>query len=238
MLATLSTKKKLTEVQEILLNKRQHYSANFLDRQTGDANIYEALRYIFEGYLDWSPIQVRDCLTMDVVKIMKMEPLINRIPCPPELDRTRDLEYVAWHLYPETKNCNHRDLAIKVYHRLINGEISRFPKGYFDGTIKGWFRARCAFQCMLIEFMPPFENLDSLYAYFASAKGRDAIKKYKLLVPLRELYENPLDYLHDSLPPSQKDDELYKKYQNVLRKKSRNKKQFKEGDDKIDSSET
>ena len=51
---------KLSEVQEILLNKRQHYSASFLDRDTGDVKIYEALRYLFEAFLEWTPVQVRD----------------------------------------------------------------------------------------------------------------------------------------------------------------------------------
>lgn len=219
---------KLSEVQEILLNKRQHYSASFLDRDTGDVNIYEALRYLFEAFLEWTPVQVRDCLTADIIRLLKMEPLINRVPCPPELDRNRDYEYVAWYLYPETRNCTKKDLAIKVYHRLNNGEISRFPKGYFDGTVQAWFRARCAFQCMLIEYMPPFSSLEAMYAYFASPKGREAIREYKLLVPLRELYESPLDYLHDSLSSQQKSEELYEKYKRIQQKR---KKTSKEGGD-------
>ena len=74
---------KLTEVQEMLLNKRQHYSASFLDRDTGDVNIYEALRYLFEAYLEWTPIQVRNNLTKEIIQLLKMEPFINRVPCPP-----------------------------------------------------------------------------------------------------------------------------------------------------------
>lgn len=206
---------KLSEVREILLNKRQHYSADFMNRDTGGATIYEALRYIFEAFLEWTPTQVRDDLNAEIIRLFKMESLIRRIPCPPELDRDRDFEYVAWYLYPETKTCTQQDLAIKVYHRLINGEISRFPKGYFDGTIKGWYRARCTFQCMLIEYLPPFPNMDAMYAYFAGIQGREAIKKYKLSVPLRELYESPLDYLHDSLSSKQKDEKLYRKYKNI-----------------------
>lgn len=212
---------KLAEVREMLLGARQHYSASFLDRDTGDINVYEALRYLFEAFLEWSPTQVRDCLSIDIIRLFKMEPLINRLPCPPELDRNRDFEYVAWYLYPETVNCTKKDLAIKVYHRLIKGEITRFPKGYFDGTIQSWFRARCAFQCMLIEYMPPFPSLEALYAYFTGSKGREAIRKYKLLVPLRELYDSPLDYLHDSLSSQQRSEELYQKYKAIQQKYSR-----------------
>ena len=51
-----------------------------------------------------------------------------------------------------------------------------------------------------------------LYSYFAGPKGREAVRKYKLLVPLRELYDSPLDYLHDSLSSQQKDETLYLKF--------------------------
>lgn len=214
----------LHEVREMLLGQRQHYSANFLNRETGNINAYEALKYIFEAFLCWDPYQVRDCLTTEIVKLMKMESLINRIPCPPELDRSRDLEFVAWYLYPQTKNCNQRDLSIKVYRRLIDGEIVRFPKGYFDGTKRGWFRAQCTLQYMLIEYFPPFENLESLYKFFAGPEGRKAIQKYKLTVPLQELYETPLDYLHDSLSPTQRSESLYRKYKAILQKNTRKRK--------------
>lgn len=81
---------------------------------------------------------------------------------------------------------------------------------------------------MLIEYMPPFSSLEAMYAYFASPKGREAIREYKLLVPLRELYESPLDYLHDSLSSQQKSEELYEKYKRIQQKR---KKTGKEGGD-------
>lgn len=174
MISITSAQNKLFEVDEILLGKRQHYSANFLDKTNGDINVYEALRYIFESYLEWSPTQVRDLLNMDIIHLMRMEAFINRVPCPPELERSRDFEYVAWFLYPETRNCNDRDLVVKVYQRLLAGEISRFPKGFFDGTYRGWFRARVAFQHMLIEFLQ-FQDLDELYSFFASPDGKAAM---------------------------------------------------------------
>ena len=229
MFGLIDPQYKLIEVEEILLNKRQHYSASFLDKDTGHINVYEALRYIFEGFLKWPPIQVRDCLNAKVIHLMKMEPLVNRVPCPPELDRSRDFEYVAWHLYPETVNCNAKDLAIKVYHRLLNGEISRFPKGYFDGGPKGWFRARATFQSMLIEFFH-FTSLEEMYAFFAGPEGRVAIKQYKLSVPLYELYETPLDYLHDALSSKQKCEELYQKYKKIVDANYRRRKNLYEGD--------
>lgn len=220
MFGLANSQYQLIEVEEMLLGKRQHFSTNFLDKETGHINVDRALRYIFEGFLEWTPIQVRDLLNAKVIHLMKMESLVNRIPCPLELDRSRDFEYVAWHLYPETVNCNAKDLALKVYHRLLNGEISRFPKGYFDGGPKGWFHARAAFQSMLIEFFQ-FTSLEEVYALFAGSEGRTAIKKYKLSVPLYELYETPLDYLHDALSSKQKSEELYQKYKKIVEANSR-----------------
>ena len=55
MYGLLGPQQKLSEVQERVMRKRQHDSAAFLDRITGDINIYEARRYIFESYLEWTP---------------------------------------------------------------------------------------------------------------------------------------------------------------------------------------
>ena len=58
-----------------------------------------------------------------------------------------------------------------------------------------------------------FDSLESMYAFFANEReARSILNRYRLSVPLRELYDTPLDYLHDSLSGAQKSSELYQKY--------------------------
>lgn len=201
----------LKEYDDVLMGRRKTYSSALMAKEQGSRTCEELLRAIFELYLHWTPEEVRDKLTPDVVKTLKIHPLITRLPCPPELNPKTDLYYVAWYLYPETRNASDADLILKLYTDLMDGAIKKFPGGYFDGN-DGYLRARILFMTMVREYMPPFQNIESMYAYFASPDGKRCLSKYKLIIPLRELYGSPLAYLHDALPWSQKDEDLYEKY--------------------------
>ena len=201
----------LDEYDEILLGKRKTYSAFFMNKQNGNRIIKRALKYCFENYLQWTPVQVRECLTPEIVKRMKLEGLINRVPCPPELNPQTELYYVAWWLYPETRNVSAPELMVKVYDDVLSGRISKFPKGYFDGIL-GAIHAKAILLLMIKRYMT-FDSLESMYAFFANEReARSILNRYRLSVPLRELYDTPLDYLHDSLSGAQKSSELYQKY--------------------------
>jgi hypothetical protein len=201
----------LREYDEILTGKRKAFSASLMSKNQGTLMCVKMLRHIFKYYMHWTPTDVRDKLTPEVIKAMKIEPLIKRLPCPPELDPEKELYYIAWHLYPETQTVSSIDLIVKLYSDLLNGRIKKFPAGYFDGT-DGACRAQILLRVMIQEFLPPFSSLESMYAFFASGEGRKAINDYRLTVPLQELYGTPLAYFHDCLSDNQKDEELYHKY--------------------------
>lgn len=205
----------LKEYDEVLTGNRTNYSSACMSRNNGSRMIAEILDYIFSYYLHWTPIQVRDCLTPEIVDAMKLEAFIKRIPCPPEvLPRKGELYYVAWYIYPFTRNASRVELVAKVYMDVLNERITKFPKGYFDGN-DGYSRARILFLTMIREFMS-FTSQEEMYAFFASEAGKEAIKEHKLNVPLRELYSSPLDYLHDSLGEKQGSNALYQKYRKLV----------------------
>lgn len=208
----------LREYDECMMGNRKSYSSALMAKGQGPYLCAELLRLIFKYYMHWSPIEIRDLLDKRYIEAFKIEPLVNRIPCPPEVNPKREFYYIAWYLYPETVNVKPAELVIKLYMDIINNNLSKFPKGYFDGNT-GYIRARLLLLTMIREFLPKFDNLESLYAYFASDNGRRCINAYKLSVPLRELYSSPLDYLHDSLSDWQKDDDLYEKYSTMVHAK-------------------
>ena len=214
---TVDARYYLREYDEVLAGKRKTYSASCMNKAQGAKTSADMLRYIFSYYMRWTPIQTRDCLTPEVVRAMRLESLINRIPSPPEVNRDTELYFVAWHIYPQTVNISKSELIIKVYMDVIEGRISKFPKSYFDGN-DGYIRARLLLLTMIREFLS-FESVEDIYAFFSGDAGKRAINQYKLTVPLRELYSSPLDYLHDSLHHSQKNDELYRKYSQGVKRK-------------------
>lgn len=204
----------LKEYDDILMGKRRTYSSALMSKEQGPKMCAELLRNIFDKYLHWTPEEVRDCLNHETVQLMKLSPLIKRIPCPPEIDSSKELYYVAWYLYPQTRTVKEPELIIKLYADILSGKVKKFPSNYFDGN-DGYLRARVLFLTMVREYLPPFENLDAMYSYFASSEGKACLAKYKLNVPLRELYGSALAYLHDSLSVYQRSEELYEKYNTI-----------------------
>lgn len=206
----------LREYDDCLMGNRKSYSSALMAKGQGPHLCAELLRLIFKYYMHWSHTDVRDRLNKEYIEALRIEPLVNRIPYPPEVNPKKEFYYVAWYLYPETVNVKPAELVIKLYMDIINNNLVKFPKGYFDGNI-GYIRARLLFLTMVREFLPPFDCLERMYAFFASDKGRQCINAYKLAVPLRELYSSALDYMHDSLSDWQKDDDLYEKYSKIAR---------------------
>lgn len=206
----------LKEYDDVLMGRRKTFSSALMAKEQGPHMCAELLRNIFSIYLHWTPVDVREKLTPEVVHRLKIAPLIKRIPCPPEVDPSKEMYYVAWYLYPETRNIQEPELIIKLYTDILEGKVKKFPGGYFDGN-DGYLRAHILFLTMVREYLPPFENLDALYRFFASPEGKNCIVRYKLVVPLHELYGSALAFLHDSLPWVQKDEYLYQRYLPLVR---------------------
>lgn len=205
----------LREYDDLLLGRRKSFSSSLMSKTHGSQLCAELLKVIFERYLHWTPIQVRDCLDQNYIKLLKLDTLINRLSCPPEVDRRREFYYVAWNLYPSTINVTPEGLIAKLYKEVVTGDIPKYPKGYFEGN-DGRLRAKILFKTMANEYLPRFANKEELYAFFASNRGSTCLNNYKLGVPLREYYDSPLDYLHDALSERQKDWDLYEKYSKMV----------------------
>lgn len=216
----------LREYDEILTGRRKSFSGMVSGEHETQEICEKLLRYIFENYLHWSPEQVAECLSEDVIKRNCLTSLISHIPCPPELNRRRDLYFVAWDLYPEIKKMTPAQLLAKTYDDICEGRLKKFPKKYFDGP-EGRDRARLLFQLMLTKFLPQrFANMEQMYSFFAKDVARSYLSLRFLSTPLKELYGNDcLAYMHDSLP-NDRDEALYHrfKHESAVRKAASSKK--------------
>ena len=190
----------IQEYSDVLCEQKQNFSFSLL-ANTGDAErCADILRTIFKEYFRWTPEQVRDCLTPKDVDRMCLRQLIRKLPAPPEVNREKDLYYVAWYLYPQTRNMTDVELVSKVYRDVLEGRTKKFPKGYFSGAV-GEFRAKTVFMQMVQEFYSgSFRNPKEMLDFFGSSAGRAAIAKYKLDTALETWFESPLDYAYKSIP--------------------------------------
>ncbi len=123
---SIDTMALLKAYDDVLIGKREAFPVELISKESAPAICSSLLRLIFDKYLGWTPTQVRDFLTPEVVERMCLSPLISCIPSPPEVLRDSELYFVAWYLYPETKNSSDAELVGKVYQNLIAGKIRKF----------------------------------------------------------------------------------------------------------------
>jgi hypothetical protein len=187
------------EYDEILLGNKNSGSTLLMSRHRGNKVTDDILRYVFEYYLGMTHTDVRDRLTLDVLKSLKLMPFVKRVPCPEELDENKDLFYIAFRLYPETRTANAADLVKKVYFEVAEGKRDKYPRLFFDSA-GGWARAKICLLAMIGEYLP-LSDIGELYAFFADGrKAAETLEKRKLMTPLRDMFDTPLEYLHESLP--------------------------------------
>lgn len=199
----------LYEYDELLIGNRKSLSPDFFDygAVTNEAVALKIIKYAFETYLRWDPIDIRDQMNHEILKTFKLDGLLKYIQFPEELDRKNDLFYLAWCLYPWTVNYTYEERVYRVYQNVLDGTFSRFPKEYFAGT-EGVMRAILCFRYML-DHVYHFSSMDEMYRFFGAHKSVEAIQKAKLAVVCRDFFGSSLDFLHESLPESQKNTILY-----------------------------
>ena len=202
-------KEAIYEYDELMIGNRRSISPDFFS--FGDsANETMALgimKYAFETYLRWDPIDLRDRIDTELLKSLRLLPLLRYIRFSEELDPNTDLFYIVWKIYPWTVNYSYEERVFRVYRNVLNGKICRFPKEFFSGT-EGETRAKLCFRYML-EHIMPFPSVNEMYRFFGMRKSWEALQKAKLSVMCRDLFGDPLEYLHAALPESQRNEMFY-----------------------------
>ena len=202
----------LYQYDEILLGNRTNCSTLISAKESGNKYTDAILRYCFDKFLCWTPQDIVNGLTKEIVGQFKLAPFIEkRIPRPSEFDEW-EYQYVGWYLYPDTYTLSNDERIIKVYMEVVDGKRKRFPKSFFDENA-GEHRAFVCFRVMSNEFIQP-TSIKQLYEIFGDEQGgRRLLSKYKLIVPVRSIFGTPLDYLHATLEDEwNEDDDLYDKH--------------------------
>lgn len=202
----------INEYENILLGKKQNFSSFFFEKgeYANEQNALLVFKYAFEYYLKWDPLTLRDVLDFETLKKLKLHLLLKYVRFPAELDPEVDLFYIAWKLYPSVINFSQRDLIVRVYDNLLNGKISKFPKDFFTGSM-GIVRAGVCLQHLLSNYMQ-FGNLEHIYSTFGKKDIMNTLKKYKLNVVCKDVFDSPVDYLHLSLPKEQQNECYFSYY--------------------------
>jgi hypothetical protein len=203
----------IAEYEDVLVGNKKNISTYYFSyNATGNMKMaLQIMKYAFDTYLHWSPSQLRDCLTFEVIERLKLTSLMRYIVFPVELDSEKDLFYIAWQLYPGTVHFSEKDLILRIYNNLLDKKLNKYPKKFFDGAY-GTLRAQVCLRYMIEQFLP-VKSVDELYELFASQKCIKSLRKYKLLFICQELFDSPMEYLHNALPKEQQNQFLYRFYE-------------------------
>lgn len=220
----------LYEYEQILLGNKTGFSPYYF-KYGNDTSRNQALyiiKFAVEHYLKWDPFDVKHHFTKEIAIQMKLEPLMKYIDFPPELDKETDYYYISAFLYPKIMKIDIKELVLCTYKNVLSGKLCKFPKEYLSGT-QGMMRASICLQYMLTQNYT-FQSIKAMYKFFSEPSGAKALREHRLSSICNEIYEHPIDYLHESLPYAQKDEYWYHYYRFKLFnthqiKKARNSKQ-------------
>lgn len=204
----------LNEYDQILLGNQKKFSGIYFSfaENVNETMALTVFKYALERYLKWSPAQAYSMLSAEIIKQMHLTPLLTHIHSfPVELNRKSDLWYIVHRIYPHVVPLNQRLLITSLMSRIIENKTAKFPEDYFfsdDGDIKA-----CVCLQYVLEQYLIFKDIADMYKFFSDTTlANKSLQQYSLLNVYKIFYETPLDYLHASLPDSQKDDFLYHYY--------------------------
>lgn len=169
------------------------------------ATALELFRYALDTRLHWSPTEIRDYLTMEVIDDLKLRPVFRYINFPNGLIKESSLFYIAWAIYPQTQNKSIADMELVTYRKYLDGAIKKLPQHYF----KDEFRTQRAYNCLIdrLNYYHPFSSDDPfyMYEYFVSPGCVPFLGKSKLIKICVELNINPLEFFFSALSNNQRD---------------------------------
>lgn len=219
------------EYEQILLGKKKNFSSILFnnsqfsnpcdkttvikkrkDTESNQKNALIIFKYAIEKLLCWTPKEVETYLTYDILEKLKLCPLLQYLYFPPELSKTKDVNYIAHLVYPNIIHVDEKKLCIQAFRKILLSPKSKdFPKDYFLNA-EGFIRASICLQYIINNYIMP-SNIQQLYSVFSIKDDVDEIlDHYKLLQPCYTLFDNPIDYLHYSLPETQRSSFWYNFY--------------------------
>lgn len=204
----------LYEYEQLLLGNKLAFSPYYFKcgDDTAKNNALYILKFAVEKYLRWSPYDVKNHFSKEIAEQLKLDGILKYIDFPPELNKSTDYSYYATLLYPSIIRFDTKEIILRVYRDVLSGALCKFPKEFLSGT-QGMYKAGICLQYALNHHLAhTFQSIRELYEYFAGPEGGKFLKKVRLFAICNEIYDYPLDYIHDALPPDQRDDFWYHYY--------------------------
>lgn len=203
----------IAEYEQVLIGRQRSIDTYYFANKTPKANcdtVLMLIQYVSEEYLRWSPQKLYESLSLGILKEWKLANLLKYVIFPPELNVERNAGYIARLIYPDKINFNDKDICLSVYKRLLDGEIKKFPKGFF-ATENGVNRV-CYCLKYAIDNYQNFTSIDDVYRYFGTDRCLKFLRDFRLSVYIKDKFDAPVTAVHCLLPAEQNDPFLFNVY--------------------------
>lgn len=234
----------ILEYEEILCGKRRQFSTYYFgeNKDRNNAVAVEIFRYLIVNILGWDPETAEQKVNFELLKQYKLDKYLSYINFTNEPNgKVRfyttkndgevhkrmvrsDIQILLKYVFGDRYKVNERSIIIETYMELLNGDLKKFPKHFFDVVNDGKLKVAICLQ-HAISLQNDFESIEDVYRLFGDRNILKWLDKWKLRDIAEQFYESPIDFLHDALPESEKDDIFYdyykKQYQEFIEESGR-----------------
>lgn len=200
----------LNEYEEVLIGNRKKISSSYFtfDKKGNERVALTVIHYALEKLLGWNTENAIQLLNPNYISLMKLDQMIKYIAFPSDVSKD-DTDYILYLLYPKYVNYDVQKYTLRIYEDVMNNN-GRYPKDYMYGYL-GMLRAKICLQ-HAINKNCIFQSIDEMYKFFSSKACVKYLKHNKLYQLYINFYETPLEYMHDSIPTSVKNEFLFHNY--------------------------
>lgn len=194
----------IAEYEQVLIGNQRVIDPYYFTNKTMEANQDISLlliQYMTERFLKWSPQKLYESLTMDVLKHWRLAGLLKYIVFPDELNKEKNIGFLAHMIYPNEVKITERDICMSVYSRVCNGEMKKYPKDFFHSNESLNYICFCLKYA--IENYTNFKSTEEMYDFFGTASCLKFLRTYKLSTYIKEQFEAPIVAFYLIVPDEQ-----------------------------------
>ena len=175
-----------------------------------DRNARSLVAFAVNYVLQWSPLEAYEHITDDIAKKLRFDEIARYMIFQQGVSK-KNYKYMISRAFPNEVKFNPSDQIIDIYKDLLRGDINKFPRFIFDTETGDTSASKLLFYYLNNHLA--IADINALYDTFGDPKTANQIlRKAKLQRVCAEFYDSPLDYLHHSLPPEQRNLFLYGHY--------------------------
>lgn len=207
------------EYEGLILGKDSRFKSSFgKDINANKVEFGYIWRYAITHLLHWTPAIAEKYMTAEIMYALKLDTTLEKIGLKPQ--NIIDFRMVLQYAFPDDIHYSLKEEIIKEYKRSakldefssIPDDIEyRIPKNFYVED-KGITRANVLLNYVIDQYLSDL-SIEELYSMFAEPRNINKwLRNKKLLVPMKTIYGNAIEYLHHALPENKKDYLLYYNY--------------------------